>query len=533
MNNISNTMIELFGTAKNIEPLVSTAVVLLVHCAIGQLASILGTWIEAYIYPTIEHAARMCTVQLINSCPPSVLEQYSDTVLETNVAYASESLEVGPLFFENVVPQVGIAIYTLIEVFKRSSILGLLSLCSVLIYCTVMYWFCSQHLVPNAVVYGTQAGKRTTEITECMRNKHVRYLYEAEAFFEKRVEQVSNQEKNYYIHWKLIGVINLVLRESMFLILPGIAFNALMLYLMYKHRLPFAEGRYLAIANMSIMYAMWGIGNSIQNLVQSYSEGQGAVELLRNLYEQQTKYYADNHNKKHLNNIEHIELRNLTIKYRDHIVIDKLNLKLHAGQKVLCIGPSGCGKSTLAKVLAGLNPHYEGEVYINGKMINDYNADTIKSFIVFITQGTEIVDDTIYNNISLGSTNISHAAVQKLANYLELPDIDRVTSSTTIDALSGGQKKRISFARGIERIENEFDPENVQQPTGKLIICDEATSNLDTHNAHKVMQILNRVSRRCITMIIEHSQQNEKEFDFILRWVTHGDTYRVVVEQNN
>lgn len=79
-----------------------------------------------------------------------------------------------------------------------------------------------------------------------------------------------------------------------------------------------------------------------------------------------------------------IQLKNVTKKFGDQMVIDDLNLSIEDGSFTVLVGPSGCGKSTTLRMITGLDEPTSGDIYIDGKKIND------------LTPGKRDINITIY-----------------------------------------------------------------------------------------------------------------------------------------
>ncbi len=173
-----------------------------------------------------------------------------------------------------------------------------------------------------------------------------------------------------------------------------------------------------------------------------------------------------------------IELKEVTKYFGDRCIFNKINLKVHKGDALVIVGPSGTGKSTILRIISGLEPIDGGEIYIKGKLrkgtIED-SENTIKISLVF--QQSALFDSlTVGENVGFYLLEHSKLPPQKIQQIVEeklqmvgLPNIsDRYPAE-----LSGGMRKRVSFARAI--VADPSDPHD----NPDVILYDEPTAGLD------------------------------------------------------
>lgn len=173
-----------------------------------------------------------------------------------------------------------------------------------------------------------------------------------------------------------------------------------------------------------------------------------------------------------------IELRGVSKSFGSKVILDRVNLKIDPEEALVIIGPSGTGKSTILRMIAGLMPIDQGSIYINGKkrtgLIED-RLDTIGISMVF--QQDALFDSlTVEQNIGfslLQHSNLSRAKIKNLVDEkLEMVGLSG-TNNSFPSQLSGGMRKRVSFARAI--MSNPEDPKS--RPA--IVLYDEPTAGLD------------------------------------------------------
>lgn len=174
-----------------------------------------------------------------------------------------------------------------------------------------------------------------------------------------------------------------------------------------------------------------------------------------------------------------IELRNISKSFEDNKpILDEANLSIYRGDALAIIGPSGTGKSTILRIIAGLEAPSMGEIYVKGQkregLIDDAPAP-IGIGMVFqqsalfdsLTVG-ENVGFLLYQHSRLKEDRIKKLVEEKL-EMVGLPGVAHLYPSE----LSGGMKKRVSFARAIMA-----NPDR-EQDNPEVILYDEPTAGLD------------------------------------------------------
>lgn len=173
-----------------------------------------------------------------------------------------------------------------------------------------------------------------------------------------------------------------------------------------------------------------------------------------------------------------IELKGVSKSFGDKVILDRVNLKIYHGEAVAIIGPSGSGKSTILRMIAGLLPIDQGTIYINGQkrtgLIED-GADSIGISMVF--QQAALFDSlSVEENIGFSLYQNSNLSVHKIRDLvdekLDMVGLSGINNSYPAE-LSGGMRKRVSFARAIMS-----NPEDAASRP-EVVLYDEPTAGLD------------------------------------------------------
>jgi subfamily B ATP-binding cassette protein HlyB/CyaB len=176
-----------------------------------------------------------------------------------------------------------------------------------------------------------------------------------------------------------------------------------------------------------------------------------------------------------------------------------LSFVAEPGQCVVLTGPSGSGKTTLAKLLQGLYSPEHGRLRLNGQDLRALSVTELRSALGVVPQETVLFSGTVYDNLLLANP---HADFQEMVqactlagihdDIQALPEGYQSVIGEHGSGLSGGQKQRIAVARAL-----------LKRP--KVLLFDEATSQLDPAATAGVVATINRLRGRVTTLVIAHA----------------------------
>ena len=205
-----------------------------------------------------------------------------------------------------------------------------------------------------------------------------------------------------------------------------------------------------------------------------------------------------------------IEIRNVTFRYEDVPVLNRINLTVRAGEAVAFVGMSGGGKTTLVNLIPRFYDVSEGQILIDGLDVRDVTIESLRAQIGMVTQQTILFNDTVRNNIVYGDSGKTEADViraAKAANahnfIMNLPQGYDTVIGEQGTKLSGGERQRISIARALLK-------------DAPILILDEATSSLDTEAEIEVQEALENLMRGRTTLVIAHRLSTIRNADRIV-----------------
>jgi subfamily B ATP-binding cassette protein MsbA len=205
-----------------------------------------------------------------------------------------------------------------------------------------------------------------------------------------------------------------------------------------------------------------------------------------------------------------IEFKNISFKYKDEYVLKDFSLTINKGETVALVGQSGSGKSTLANLITRFYDVNKGSIAIDGIDIKDITKKSLRDLMGIVTQESILFNDTVENNIKLGTENATEEAVleaSEIANANEfikdLPEKFKTNIGDGGGTLSGGQKQRLSIARAV-----------LKNPP--IMVLDEATSALDTESEQLVQIALEKMMQNRTSLVIAHRLSTIQKADKII-----------------
>ncbi|NUN64863.1 ATP-binding cassette domain-containing protein [Pseudanabaena biceps] len=174
-----------------------------------------------------------------------------------------------------------------------------------------------------------------------------------------------------------------------------------------------------------------------------------------------------------------LELRGIHKTFGTNNVLNGVDLTVHTGEAIAIIGPSGTGKSTILRLVCGLLAPDQGDIYVNGNSVSpdDIQESSYGVNIGMVFQNAALFDSlTVAENVGFSlfeHSRLSRREINRLVEHkLALVGLENICDRYPSE-LSGGMRKRVSFARAI------MDDPTTKSNSKKVLLYDEPTAGLD------------------------------------------------------
>jgi len=205
-----------------------------------------------------------------------------------------------------------------------------------------------------------------------------------------------------------------------------------------------------------------------------------------------------------------IEFGNVRFQYQpERPLLNGATFTVPAGKRVAVVGSSGSGKSTILRLLYRFYDPTEGSIRIDGQELSGVTLDSLRRAIGVVPQDCNLFNDTIFYNIAYGDPNSTREQVIEAAKLARVHEsimampkgYDTVVGERGLK-LSGGEKQRVAIARMV-----------LKKP--RIVLCDEATSSLDSETEHEILENLKEVTEGRTAVFIAHRLSTVVDMDLI------------------
>lgn len=298
--------------------------------------------------------------------------------------------------------------------------------------------------------------------------------------------------------------------------------------------LTFYFGSKYVIAGVMTTGALYGfylmcknMFNPIQNIAQQYNAIQSAfasAEKIFHIFDMESSIKFIDEPIKADNFKGEIEFKDVWFRYNEEKwIIKGISFHVMPGEVVSFVGPTGAGKTTILSLIERYYDIEKGQILIDGIDIKDYDIHSLRSHIGEMLQDVFLFTGTIKDNITLKDDSLSPEDIVRASKYVNadsfidiLPDKYNEMVKERGNNYSQGQRQLLSFARTI-----------VHNP--KMIILDEATSNIDTETEVLIQDSLKKIQSIGTTIMVAHRLSTIQKSDKIL-FIDDG---RVIEEGNH
>jgi ATP-binding cassette subfamily B multidrug efflux pump len=207
----------------------------------------------------------------------------------------------------------------------------------------------------------------------------------------------------------------------------------------------------------------------------------------------------------------YVEFKNVVFSYEiGEPILNNVNFKVMPGETVALVGPTGAGKTTIVNLISRFYDCLAGEVLIDGKNVKHVDLESLRSQMGIMLQDTFLFSTSIKENIRYGKLDATDAEVIAAAKAVNAHDfITKLKNGYDTEVnergsrLSVGQRQLISFARAL-----------LANP--RILILDEATSNIDTHTEKLVQEGISTLLYGRTSFVIAHRLSTIRDADKIM-----------------
>lgn len=495
------------GISKSSNHIIKYSIIMMIVWFMGQILGTISRFLQGYIYPAIEMVSRTKCFAFLQSIPLNIFQNYSAEYLENNSTYIADSTsELLREVFENVIPMIFSIIFATALMFHTHYIFGILTISWAIIHVFLLFIFNTKIVLPSSIARTRSSHRRTSINVDLIRHQVISRVFCLKSTFSKRLNNILTEESSLLRRYiNLDNISNSIQGLVCMIMMGGIFLWMIYYFAIISPCINITQIGALIAYNRTIIESMWALSSQMVDMAEMYGEIQGSLDVFSEIYNKYPHNYQLSNNNSDIHPpIQLIEINNLNFKRGNRTILNNVNFKIHAGESILIMGPSGCGKTTLVNIISSIIP--SKNVIINGQPLHLHKPEFLLQYVTYITQGNSILNTTIHDNIMMGSDNHNTTTVEKETRMKNICqsiglintnfNLHRLTGTDGVN-LSGGEKQRVSYARGL-----------MEYKDGNMIICDELTSGLDIANSCRMVQDLIKLSKntkqKSILIFIEH-----------------------------
>lgn len=387
-----------------------------------------------------------------------------------------------------------------------------IALCAIVVSIPVAFimWFISKSLHKRMVMERNKQSNRTAFVVEDINGLEVIKAFNREDMNSEIFMELSDKYKKQYMRATRV-------RELFFPLAHGIVNGlcTIVIYVSAFYIITHDWGGALtlgAVVNIATyMQRFSGSLNIICQRLQTIANITSNVERIFEVLDTEAEITEKDEAVTIENAIGNVKFDDVTFSYvKGQNILEHVNLDVKAGQMIALVGPTGAGKTTIVSLISRFYDISEGAITLDGVDIRDMSMRSLRDNVGVMMQDTFLFRGTIMDNIRFSRPEATdeeciEAAKTVFAHdfIMKKPDGYNTKISSQGTELSGGEKQLLSFARLI-----------LSNP--KIIILDEATSNIDTETEKLIQKMFSTVLKGRTSFIIAHRLSTIQNADRIL-----------------
>ncbi len=420
------------------------------------------------------------------------------------ISIITSDIELLEVFYAHTISPICIAVLTcaimLIFIGHYHIVLALIALTAYLCVGVAVPVIASHFNKSTGMQYRDSAGKLSGFVLESMRGLLESIRYDAT---DKRINEMDDKTDKLNAMQKKLKISEgntSAVTDSVILLF---SFSMLAVStLLYKNGSIGFDGLVICtVAMMSSFGPVAALSSLAGNLAHTLASGERVLAIL-----DEEPVVSEN------TDGEKVEFKNLLCKnvdfaYSDEVILDSFNVDIPKNSIVSVTGPSGSGKSTALKLMMRFWDVDRGSIEMTGRNVKNIRTQSLRKNQSFVSQETQLFNDTIEANIKIADENATHKAVVEAAKkasihdfIMTLPQGYETKVGELGDLLSDGEKQRLGLARAF-------------LSNAPMILLDEPTSNLDSLNEGRILKSLDEYRRDKSIVLVSHRKSTSKIAD--------------------